>query len=98
MRNPIFASMIPTSLGLALLVPNAPAVVAFAALVLELQVRLVEEPYLLRTHGDRYVEYASRVGRFFPAVGRLRRPACRGTRRQKEDRRPSNSRHLMPKK
>ena len=69
--------MIPTSLGLALLVPNAAALVGLAALVLtrELQVRLVGEPYLLRAHGDRYIEYASRIGRFFPGVGRLRRPA-----------------------
>ena len=49
-RNPIFAAMIPTSLGGALLVPTAAAVAGFAALVLalELQVRLVEEPHLLR--------------------------------------------------
>ena len=31
----------------------------------------VEEPYLLRTHGDEYRRYASRVGRFVPGVGRL---------------------------
>jgi protein-S-isoprenylcysteine O-methyltransferase Ste14 len=71
-RNPIFAAMIPTSLGLALLVPNVVALAALLALVaaLELQVRLVEEPYLMRTHGERYLAYASRVGRFVPAVGK----------------------------
>lgn len=74
MRNPIFAAMIPTSLGL--LVPSVVAVAGFAALIagLELQVRIVEEPYLPRTHGDRYASYASRVGRFMPGVGRLRCP------------------------
>ena len=41
------------------------------ALGLELQVRSVEEPYLLRTHGDAYRAYASRVGRFVPGIGRL---------------------------
>ena len=53
-RNPIFAAMLPTSLGLALLVPNVVALIGFAALVvaLELQARAVEEPYLLRVHGD----------------------------------------------
>ena len=73
-RNPIFAAMIPASLGLTLLVPNAVAVVGFAMLIvaLELQVRFVEEPYLLRTHGVRYAEYAARVGRFMPGMGRLR--------------------------
>ena len=47
-RNPIFAAMIPTALGLALLVPSVIAIAGFAALVgaLELQVRVVEEPYL----------------------------------------------------
>ncbi len=73
-RNPIFAGMIPTSLGIALLVPNALAVVALVLLVaaLETQTRLVEEPYLLEVHGSAYREYARRVGRFLPLVGRLR--------------------------
>ena len=73
-RNPIYAGMIPVSLGLALLVPNVVAIAAFVALLaaLQIQTRLVEEPYLLRTHGDAYSGYASRVGRFFPFVGRLR--------------------------
>jgi protein-S-isoprenylcysteine O-methyltransferase Ste14 len=72
-RNPIFAAMLPTSLGLALLVPSWVALVGLVALfvALELQVRVVEEPYLQRTHGATYVEYARRVGRFVPGVGRL---------------------------
>lgn len=72
-RNPIFAAMLPTGLGLVLLAPNVVAVLGFAALVvaLELQTRLVEEPYLLRAQGDAYRRYASRVGRFLPGVGRL---------------------------
>jgi protein-S-isoprenylcysteine O-methyltransferase Ste14 len=74
MRNLIFAAMIPTSLGIVLLVPNVVALVAFVTLVgaLELQVHLVEEPYLLRTHEERYLAYASRVGRFVPGVGKLK--------------------------
>jgi protein-S-isoprenylcysteine O-methyltransferase Ste14 len=73
-RNPIFAAMLPTSLGLALLVPNAVAVAGFVGLIvaLELQTRAVEEPYLLATHGNAYRAYAARVGRFIPGVGRLR--------------------------
>jgi protein-S-isoprenylcysteine O-methyltransferase Ste14 len=73
-RNPIFAAMIPTGLGLALLVPSVVALAGFAALVvaLELQVRIVEEPYLLRVHGQRYAHYARRTGRFVPGAGRLR--------------------------
>jgi protein-S-isoprenylcysteine O-methyltransferase Ste14 len=46
--------------------------VAFLA-GLEIQVRLVEEPYLIRVHGDAYRTYAARTGRFVPGVGRLPR-------------------------
>ena len=74
-RNPIFAAMLPTALGLALLVPSWVAIMGLVGLVvaLELQVRVVEEPHLLRVHGDSYAGYAARVGRFLPRVGRLRR-------------------------
>ena len=74
-RNPTFAGMVPVSFGLALLVPNVVAILAVVALIvaLQIQTRLIEEPYLLRTHGDAYADYASRVGRFVPGVGRLRR-------------------------
>ena len=73
-RNPIFAGMLPASLGLALLVPNAVAIAGLGVLwvALEIQVRLVEEPYLLKAHGKSYADYARRVGRFVPLLGRLR--------------------------
>ena len=73
-RNPIFSGMIPVAIGLALLVPNAVAIAAAMALLvaLEIQTRLVEEPYLLRTHGEEYRRYAARTGRFVPGLGRLR--------------------------
>jgi protein-S-isoprenylcysteine O-methyltransferase Ste14 len=73
-RNPIYSAMIPTVFGLALMVPSVLAIAAFLTLVmaLELQVRLVEEPYLLQVHGDAYAEYAARVGRFVPALGLMR--------------------------
>jgi protein-S-isoprenylcysteine O-methyltransferase Ste14 len=73
-RNPIYSAMVLGWIGFALLVPTwlgflGAAVVAIA---LELQVRYVEEPYLLRTHGEAYRAYASRVGRFMPRLGLLR--------------------------
>ncbi|HYP56098.1 MAG TPA: isoprenylcysteine carboxylmethyltransferase family protein [Solirubrobacterales bacterium] len=73
-RNPIFAAMAPTALGLALMVPSVVALLGLVALLvaLELQVRLVEEPHLLRAHGAAYADYAGRVGRFLPGVGLLR--------------------------
>jgi protein-S-isoprenylcysteine O-methyltransferase Ste14 len=72
-RNPIFSALLTVTLGLALLVPNVVALAGLAALLiaLEIQVRLVEEPYLLRTHGQAYSQYAARVGRFLPGLGRL---------------------------
>lgn len=74
-RNPIFTGMLVAVTGQALLVPNALALGAGAsALVgLELQVRRVEEPYLVATHGEPYRTWAARTGRFLPGVGRLRR-------------------------
>lgn len=73
-RNPMFAAMIPTAVGLALLTPNAVALLGTATLLgaLEFQTRSVEEPYLLGTHGADYAAYAARVGRFLPRAGRLR--------------------------
>jgi protein-S-isoprenylcysteine O-methyltransferase Ste14 len=73
-RNPIYTLMIVAWIGFALLVPTwlSAASVPAGIVAFEVQVRLVEEPYLLRTHGERYRAWASRVGRFVPGVGRLR--------------------------
>jgi len=72
-RNPIFTSMVAGLGGLALLTPNIVAAFALLALIgaLQLQVRWVEEPYLVATHGESYRRYASRTGRFLPGIGRL---------------------------
>jgi protein-S-isoprenylcysteine O-methyltransferase Ste14 len=72
-RNPIFTWMTLATIGLVLLAPNVLAVGSLAALLvaLELQVRGVEEPYLLRTHGEDYRRYAAATGRFVPGIGRL---------------------------
>lgn len=77
-RNPIFTAMATTGLGLALLVPNLVALLGFVLLViaLQLQVRVVEEPYLLRAHGQGYAAYAATVGRFLPGLGRLTKEAA----------------------
>jgi protein-S-isoprenylcysteine O-methyltransferase Ste14 len=70
-RNPIYSAMVVGWIGFALMVPTW---LGFAAVVviaagLEIQVRAVEEPYLLRTHGEAYCDYAARVGRFVPGIG-----------------------------
>ncbi|HEY8428781.1 MAG TPA: isoprenylcysteine carboxylmethyltransferase family protein [Sandaracinaceae bacterium] len=78
-RNPIFSFMILAATGIALSCPTPLALVAPALLLvgLELQVRIVEEPYLARVHGEAYLAYARRVGRFVPWIGRLRSPGAR---------------------
>lgn len=80
-RNPIFTAMVAASVGIALACPTPLALLAppLLAVALEIQVRVVEEPYLLRVHGDAYRRYASRAGRFVPGVGRLRDGAARGS-------------------
>ena len=73
-RNPIFTAMLVAQAGLLLLVPSLLSVLAFLSLwaAVHLQVRLIEEPFLRRQHGEAYARYAARTGRFVPGLGRLR--------------------------
>jgi protein-S-isoprenylcysteine O-methyltransferase Ste14 len=73
-RNPIYSAMLVFEFGIALVATNLVTVAgcALALSSLELQVRRVEEPYLLATHGARYRDYTARVGRFIPRVGLIR--------------------------
>lgn len=70
-RNPIFTAMIVFGVGVVLITPNWPAIVGLVLLIatIELQVRIVEEPYLLAVHGDDYRGYTASVGRFLPRTG-----------------------------
>jgi protein-S-isoprenylcysteine O-methyltransferase Ste14 len=74
MRNPIFAAMLTIFLGLVLVVSNLLACFAIIAMVagIEIQVRAVEEPHLMRVYGEQYLAYAGRVGRFVPGLGRMK--------------------------
>lgn len=71
-RNPIFSAMVLAQAGVAAIVPSIVSVAAVVVLVVavQVQVRVVEEPYLLRAHGESYRRYCERTGRFVP-----RRPA-----------------------
>jgi protein-S-isoprenylcysteine O-methyltransferase Ste14 len=73
-RNPILTSTFVTGLGIALVVPNVLALLMLVGIAAaqQIQVRLVEEPYLLRVHGDAYRRYAAATGRFVPGIGRVR--------------------------
>lgn len=72
-RNPIFSSMLLTLLGLVLLTPHWISFLGWltTASVISVQVRM-EERHLLSLHGEAYRDYAGRVGRFMPGVGRIR--------------------------
>lgn len=71
-RNPIFTGMAAVTAGLALMVPTLVAVLALACLVaaVQIQVRVVEERYLRRVHGEAYRRYSACAGRFLPGLGR----------------------------
>ncbi|SEG47951.1 Protein-S-isoprenylcysteine O-methyltransferase Ste14 [Thermomonospora echinospora] len=75
-RNPIFTAMMATATGLTAMVPNPVSLfgLLLTVLAIQLQVRVVEEPYLQRVHGDAYARYAAAVGRFLPGLGHLRSP------------------------
>jgi protein-S-isoprenylcysteine O-methyltransferase Ste14 len=78
-RNPIYTAMAVFATGITLLVPSIVSVLGVAVLVaaVQIQVRLVEEPYLVAVHGDAFRRYAARTGRFVPGVGKLNPPASR---------------------
>jgi protein-S-isoprenylcysteine O-methyltransferase Ste14 len=65
--------MLLAAAGLLMMVPNLFSAAAFASLFagVEMHVRRIEEPYLARVHGARYLSYGRVVGRFLPRVGRL---------------------------
>jgi protein-S-isoprenylcysteine O-methyltransferase Ste14 len=73
-RNPIYTGMLLTVGGLVLLLPTVVALAAMVAMsaAVEVQVRLVEEPYLRQVHGTEFAAYCRRVGRLVPGLGRLR--------------------------
>lgn len=80
--------------------PSAVLAVVCLVVAVQIQVCVVEEPYLVRTHGQRYLRYAASTGRFLPGIGPIRAvpvppsssPAA--DERQHGDRRPPD--HRLP--
>ena len=74
-RNPIYTGLVAVLAGVMLVVPSlfTGSVLAIAVATVATQARL-EERHLTGLHGDAYLDYAARVGRFVPGVGRLRPP------------------------
>lgn len=72
MRNPIYGGIFLGGFGLVLVTPSP--WIAVASLLgyagVAYQTRR-EEQHMLRLHGDRYLAWARRVGRFVPWIGTL---------------------------
>lgn len=64
-RNPVFLGMLSALLGIFFIIPNALTIVVFVSstLLFQVQVRL-EEEYLYKTHGDRYIAYCQKTRRW----------------------------------
>lgn len=75
-RNPVFTGMIAVTAGVGSMAPTLVALLAVVCLVaaVQIQVRVTEEPYLRRVHGEAYAGYAAVAGRFLPMIGRLPQP------------------------
>jgi protein-S-isoprenylcysteine O-methyltransferase Ste14 len=71
-RNPIFLWILVSWIGLALLLFDLLFGVLVVLMVLGIRAQVRdEERWLLETYGEAYRDYAARVGRFLPGIGRL---------------------------
>jgi protein-S-isoprenylcysteine O-methyltransferase Ste14 len=71
-RNPIFLGLLSAIGGYALLLPTRLSLALFIGACLGVRRQVaVEEEYLLSTYGETYRDYAQKVGRFIPMVGRM---------------------------
>jgi len=71
-RNPIYLAMISVTAGYALLLPTLLSFVLLAGTIVGMSTQArTEEAYLLEAYGDSFRDYARRVGRFLPGIGKL---------------------------
>jgi Ca2+/H+ antiporter, TMEM165/GDT1 family len=70
MRNPGLTGIVLATAGTLVMVPTLVAVLAAVLLVVsvQIQVRAVREPMLAALHGEEYLAYAARTGRYLPRV------------------------------
>jgi len=73
-RNPIYTGFLVFGLGLTLYGASVGHILLWLALVVLLSGKARWEERMLTAAHPTYRDYASRVGRFIPGVGRLRRP------------------------
>ncbi|HWM42550.1 MAG TPA: isoprenylcysteine carboxylmethyltransferase family protein [Burkholderiales bacterium] len=71
-RNPIFLALLVVLAGYTLLLPTLlSALILVGACIAIRQQIAEEESYLLRAYGEQYRNYARRVGRLLPGVGKF---------------------------
>jgi protein-S-isoprenylcysteine O-methyltransferase Ste14 len=71
-RNPIYVGLLATIAGYACLLPTALSAILLVATTIGIRAQIAgEEAYLLTTYGDAFRDYARRVGRLLPGVGKL---------------------------
>jgi putative ABC transport system substrate-binding protein len=71
-RNPIFLALLVILAGYTLLLPTLLSALMLAGAYLAIRQQIAaEESYLLRTYGEEYRDYARRVGRLLPGIGKL---------------------------
>ena len=71
-RNPIYSGLMTFALGLLAFIPHPYMLLGLIIgyLSIELLVRYVEEPYLIRLHGATYEAYCRGTNRYFPSIFR----------------------------
>jgi putative Ca2+/H+ antiporter (TMEM165/GDT1 family)/protein-S-isoprenylcysteine O-methyltransferase Ste14 len=84
-RNPGLTGAAIATAGTLVMVPTLVAVLAAVLLVAsaQVQVRAVREPVLIELHGEQYLAYAARTGRFVPRVAPLPASGVRDPARQR---------------
>jgi protein-S-isoprenylcysteine O-methyltransferase Ste14 len=64
-RNPVFLGMSASLFGIFLVIPNAFTLLVFVLGFVSFQVQIrLEEEYLLKTHGDNYLQYCQKTKRW----------------------------------
>jgi protein-S-isoprenylcysteine O-methyltransferase Ste14 len=71
-RNPIFLALLMFVAGYALMLPTILSFVLLIGMYIGIRQQVAaEEAYLSETYGEAYRDYAGRVGRFVPGIGKL---------------------------
>lgn len=76
-RNPIYLGMFTSLVGLMAVLPTWPTALTLLGVFYAIRSQVFEEEeYLIKTYGDEYRDYAARIGRFLPRLGKAP-PNCK---------------------